>query len=140
MWDTIQTELLPTVIAFLKAWSVPALTTGIASLGVWAALEWVLAPIFRLPVLNRFEPVFRAVRPLVALAICEWLFFRLHESGTIDLGPGPNGWAKVTLWALLGAAGAQFLHAVLKKRGLTNEAALEAIAAKVGGGAGTGGA
>jgi hypothetical protein len=127
--ETISQELIPVVVAFLKTWTPPVLASSCAALAVWFTLEWVLAPLFALPGLRRFDPMFRALRPLLACGLCVRLFIRLNASNVIDFGPGEASFVKALLWAIVGTAGAQVLHGLLKKHApvLTNEVAVAAI-------------
>ena len=110
-------------------WTPPVLASSCAALAVWFTLEWVLAPLFALPLLRRFDPTFRALRPLLACGLCVRLFIHLNAANVIDFGPGEASFVKALLWAIVGTAGAQVLHAILKRHApaVTNEVAVAAI-------------
>jgi hypothetical protein len=126
MWDQITQQLVPLAIEFVKEWFKPVAFAAGGSLGIQLGLEWLMAPLFELPLLRRFRAAYQASRQLIAFGVSYWMFWRLHAEDVVRFGPGEAGWALVGLFALMGTAGAQVLHGVLKRRGLSNEAALEA--------------
>ena len=104
------------VLAVLRVWGTPLLFAAGASLGIYSAFEYVFGGLFRFRATAPFYPVFQALRPLLGFGTAWILFHRLHVSGVVDLGPGPAGWEKAGLMAILGATGAHLLHLLIKRR------------------------
>jgi hypothetical protein len=131
MWEKITESLSPDVIEFLREWLKPALFSAGAALGIQAGLEWIVSPLFVLPVLRRLERAYLASRQILAFAISYAIFMQLHYTDVVQFGPGETGWAKVGLFALIGTAGAQVLHQQFRKRGISNESAIDSLRAAV---------
>lgn len=125
MIETLTNGATALIAEILQVHGKPAMLAACASLGVWIGFGWILGPLFRLPGLRWLEPTFRALRPLLSFGVCWGLFYQLHADGVLDLGAGPTSWARAGLWAMLGAAGAQWLNHLIEKRapGFDNEAA-----------------
>lgn len=102
--------------ALLKTWGPACLFAAVVSLGIYSAFEYLFGGIFRLPGVARAYPAFQAMRPLLGFGAAWLLFHRLHLSGVVDFGPGPAGWEKAGLMAILGATGAHLLHLLIKRR------------------------
>ena len=116
IWEAIAAGVKGILEFVMGVYGRGALVSGLLSLSIWACLEYVLGPIFRLPGLRLAYPVFIALRPLLATITAAFCLFHLHLSGTLDFGVGPQGWLTALIYGVVGGALTMPLHDLIKRR------------------------
>lgn len=116
IWTSLASGVQGVLEFLMGVYGRGALVAGLLSLSIWACLEYVLGPIFRLPYLKVAYPVFVALRPLVATMAAAFCLFHLHRTGTLDFGMGPQGWLTALIYGVVGGALTMPLHDLIKRR------------------------
>lgn len=116
IWTTVATGVQGILEFVMGVYGRGALVSGLLSLSIWACLEYVLGPIFRLPGLRMAYPMYAALRPLVATVTAAVCLYHLHRTGTLDFGVGPSGWLTAIIYGVVGGAMAPILHDFIKRR------------------------